>query len=105
MTSGPGPRAAYSAVCFVEIIDISIYISTSIGMGAMAIRCLRFLRSLLFLFLFFPLFPLFLSRGKVAASRKLENFCSWAKVNIRRRDIELELTTAHHLGGPPALCG
>ena len=32
-----------------------------------------------------------------------QNFCSWAKVNIRRRDIELELTTAHHLGGllPP----
>ena len=63
---------AYSAVCFVEIIDISIHISISIGIGAMAVRCLRFLRSLLFLFLFFPLF---LSRGKVAAARKLENFC------------------------------
>ena len=45
-------------------------------MGAVAIRYLRFLRSLLFLFLFSPLFPLFLSRGKVPASRKLENFCN-----------------------------
>ena len=37
MTSGPGPRVAYSAVCFVEIIDISIhiyYISINIGMSA-----------------------------------------------------------------------
>lgn len=33
------------------------------------------------------------------------NFCSWAKLNIRRRDTELEPTTAHHLGGllPPGV--
>ena len=38
-------------------------------------------------------------------ANQAQNFCSWAKVNIRRRDIELELTTAHHLGGllPPGV--
>lgn len=38
-------------------------------------------------------------------AKQAQNFCSWAKLNIRRRDIELELTTAHHLGGllPPGV--
>lgn len=36
---------------------------------------------------------------------KPQNVCSWAKLNIRRRDSELELTTAHHLDGllPPGV--
>ena len=36
-------------------------------------------------------------------NHQAQKFSSRAKLNIRRRYIELELTTAHHLGGllPP----